>query len=268
MMTVSIWRAPRTLAACLAFPVLAHASLPSLANADTAETGQVLAGLHGELTWLASDSAAGFVAVAGLNLRAVAPASVMEANHGYLSELSAPLASVSGRAVEGGVEMTQYQAAGGMFMQWSLPTSGRSGSMSMTGLRVDLDSRAVHVDLAGDRGVGPLSDVRLWTFSEVVGERVLALAACAARATATCDSLAPQTLLLKQLVFTSEGADAFVSVLGLSVGARAALTQAGYFGDIRVSVVPEPASALMMLVGVLGLAGAARKARATTRATP
>lgn len=248
------------LRACLAMcALLAFGNIAAAQPVTLTATG----GLQGELRLDASeDFMAALVLMAG-HVRAIAPADLDEDFSAPYFSMRAPLASVVGVATDEGLRVDHIGTAGGLWLKSLAGDFIQSGTVTLTDFRIDLGRGVIHADLVGDHGVGTHDDVDIWRFAQLDGSRLLDVSACTAAQVPAC-APAPASLQLRSLTMTEEGIALLTQGLGRGAGARAALMAIPDFGTVTVSVVPEPASALMMLTGVLALAGLARRRRSAS----
>lgn len=241
--------------------------------------------LAGVATYVASPNvvtAVNVISVVGspypASLQAVSPAeleapiAISASGRGRYASLAsvAPLTQLS--VVQEGDQLTvqSLQSAGGFRVTTTKngATNG-SGSLTISDLKVDLQTKIIYADIVGANGVGVLNDHALWTYDSVAGP-VTFKPGFDKPFDAT---LSPPPLTFSGLFLAkaSDIDDIFVAALNLNNIGRVTFTAANNrsatnplgFGSITISAVPEPGAWASMVAGmaallVLGRRGAKR----------
>lgn len=231
--------------------------------------------LAGTATYVASTNvvtAVNVISVVGSpypsSLQAVSPAvlnapiAIGDSGRGRYASLSAvaPLTQLS--VVPQGDELTvqSLQTAGGF--QVTTTKNGATkgaGSLSISDLKVDLQTKTIYADIVGANGVGALNDHALWTYDSVSGPVTFK----PGFDKPFDETLSPPALTFSGLflVKASDIDDIFVAALNLNNIGRVTFTAANNrsatnpigFGSITISAVPEPAANALMVAGMAAL---------------
>jgi hypothetical protein len=231
--------------------------------------GYEMSNLRGGGTLAFSESLVGALEVAGIVTSAVAPAtvSVVTTEAGTQISANAPILSLSGDfdSTTAQFAATQVATMGGASMVAGKKNfATTTGSLSLTGITVDLGTKAIFADLTGGNGVGTVNDVHVWTYTNIDGATVFP----AVTGTTVANNK------LTGLVITDNAFNLFAKSLGLTNGGIAAMREITDYGvmDAQILVdvkapgvtpsVPEPSTYVMMGLGLVGLAFASKRARA------
>ena len=186
----------------------------------------------------------------------------------YVSgQLAAPLTSITGDWVEDNAVTVQALQSAGGFTLSTLKNGATlgAGSLSVSNIRVDLQTKKVFADIQGANGVGALDDYHLWSFAAQSDPLVL-----------TRDGfLTPGYTYSSNQVSTSglfastAALDMIQKALNLNNVGRSALNSmndptrngAGGFGYLTMTAVPEPSAIALAVAGLLaaGLLGRLRR---------
>lgn len=149
----------------------------------------------------------------------------------------------------------------------SIKSVSSGGSITVTDLDVDLQSKTIYARIIGGNGIGQIDHLALWRYSSLTGSTYPGSGSASASAT------------ISGLTITTEGYNAFFQSLGLYQLGRAALVGVTDYGSVSifvdaplelgppppwyVSSTPEPSSYAMMGLGLLGLRVVAQRRRAS-----
>lgn len=151
-----------------------------------------------------------------------------------------------------------FSTTGGVTLAVSpIKVVSSGGSITLTDLDVDLQSKTIYSTVIGGNGTGSLNHLALWNFDALNGDTAL-------------NGLSPKQLTLSDLHLTQEGFNAFAQSLALyRVGYAAALGGMNNFGSISVVInaplemgspppwyvgeLPEPSTYALMGLGLVGL---------------
>lgn len=192
-----------------------------------------------------------------------APIAISASGRGRYASLAvvAPLTQLNVLPQGDQLTVQSLQTAGGFQVTTTKngATNG-AGSLRISDLKVDLQTKTIHADIVGANGVGVLNDHALWTYDSVSGP-----------VTFKPDFDHPFESTLSPLALTFSGLflakasdiDAiFVAALNLNNIGRSTFTAANNrsvnnpfgFGSITISAVPEPGALALMVAGLAGLA--------------
>lgn len=218
--------------------------------------GWTMKDLQGGGTLTFSESLMGALDVAGIVTTAAGPATVT--SDGVTISAAAPVLTMSGELDMGAntFTATNVRTMGGALMTAAKKNfATTTGSLSVTGITVDLTTKAIFADLTGANGVGTVNGVHVWNYANIAGPTVFPVEVGVVNANNT----------LTGLTITSTAFDLFGKSLGLTAGGKAAMQSIDDYGtmvaSINVTVVPEPSTYALMGLGLVGLAFAAKRAR-------
>jgi hypothetical protein len=259
----------KTLAIAAAFAMAgaAHAATSSVTvevGGTASALGVGLSNLKGTGTLAFSVDLLGALDAGAIVVTAAAPGTVavVEATEDVGQKISAtaPLASLTASVddVAHNFTVTNVSTVGGATMTAPKKNFATTkGSLSITGITVDLGTKAITADIDGGNGVGVLNDVHVWDFTNLGGPVSFPSVGGPATATNT----------LTGLVITGEAFDIFAKSLGLTSGGIAAMREIKDYGvmtanvSLDVTAVPEPSAYMMVLAGLAAVGFAAKRAR-------
>jgi hypothetical protein len=178
----------------------------------------------------------------------------------------APILSVSGQfdasdllanGGSGSFTATNVGIPGGVSMVTGAPNFATTGgSLSVTGLSVDLASQGIFATVSGGNGLATRK-LRVWDFANIEGTPShLAY-------TAPPHSFPKWAVVMDQrltgLTITDEAFAAFSQGLGLKAAGIAVMLSAQDYGVMTITTIPEPSTYLLMGLGLVGVATLANK---------
>lgn len=183
------------------------------------------------------------------------------------ASMAAPVTTLSGDFAPGGIAVHTVGTAGGVYGYAPIANVGTTGgAWSITNLNIDLTQKRVYADLTGTNIAEPQSHVYLWDVALVEGASNLDLTGRKMDGSVFTGST---TFKLTGLSLNPEAVATFSQLLGLTRSGQRALQTVTDFGSIvstvSVSAVPEPEATASAVVGlgVVGIALAARRRRAS-----
>jgi len=226
--------------------------------------GVELSNLQGSGTLDFSADLLGALSVAGIVTTGVSPATLAEtvdAEDNVLIAATAPVANLSATidSTAGNFTVDKVVTQGG-----ALLTAGKKnfattkGSLSITGITVDLTTKAIYADVTGGNGAGTTNGLHVWNYTTIDGPITFP------SVTAPTSSINT----LKGLVITGTAFNVFAQSLGLTAGGIAAMESIKDYGvmtaniSMNVSAVPEPSTYALAGVGLLVAGFAAKRRRA------
>lgn len=185
-----------------------------------------------------------------------ADSSILRDNEGLYASISAtaPLSRFSIDTVSS--QVLGVGSKGGLTLSVDAKKSvSIGGTMTVTDLSADLNTHTIFATIIGANNVGTVTNVPLWTFSELI------------TGTTLYSGPGEYNNTLSGLVLTTEGYDKFVKSLGLLGSAKSALKGLEDFGTIEshidahmvLSTVPEPATYILMGLGLMGMGFVSRR---------
>jgi hypothetical protein len=225
--------------------------------------GWELSDLQGSGSLAFSADLIGALSVAGITTSITAPATGTVAADAIT--IAAPILTINRHfdatalRSEGGIAnytLNKVGTLGGAAMlapAANFATSG--GSLSVSAISVDLASKSIFARVSGGNGLAD-QRVRVWNYTSIEGD--------------TTQQLNNGTMVfnntLTGLTITSEAFDMFAQGLGLKAGGIAAMKSISDYGvmssTLSFTVLPEPSTYLMMGLGLVGLALAAKRRKA------
>lgn len=186
---------------------------------------------------------------------------------GSYSRTDIPSSSVYGN-LKSTIEQASVTSEGGITLNAAESTGlATGGSLSLSNLRLDIVRASVYADVQGGNDLGSLEGQRIFTLSPAspttLTSEVSRVLTCMIGPPCAYDPLNidfPTTMLY----IAPESYGLFDQALGLTSIGQAALRIAP-FGELGISVVPEPGAWLMMGLGLVGIGLTShRRHRATT----
>lgn len=251
----------------------AHASSTYVSVGDSAPSGIPFSG--GDFTLNTSAEFLGFLNIHKAAVEAVEP-SVVTAEistlpgQGLTRTAVSLTNAVNGVWVDNSGAITGLSSIGGVTLVTHFADKlSHGGTLSITNLQIDFQSQRVYASITGDfRGVGTaegyspdgsyvpttLNNFHLWSFTSYEGD--LSAGIVPAPLSGPFTSAIPP-FSLGNLAITQQGFDHVVSALKLYDLGTTTLQSVASYGSITTPV-PEPASASLLLVGLLGVAAVTR----------
>ena len=234
---------------------------------DVSAFGYTMGNLQGSGNLKFSDDLIGALAAAGATTTAVAPGVLNEGEDGSMS-VDAQILSLSG-VFDTDTKMftaTNVGTLGGANMFIKTNAKGfasTGGSLTITGISVDLTNHAILGNITGANGVGTQNKVKIWDYGNLSG----ATAYPAVTGTTVSDNV------VTGLTITQTAFDLFSKSLGLTPNGIAAMKGISDYGvmtshlsvDVQAPVtptVPEPGTYALMGLGLAGIVAAKRARRA------
>ncbi len=258
----------KSFAAVVAFAAFgaAHAEVTLATGGTVAEGGWELSNLQGTGTLSFSKTLLTALNAGGIDVTPVDPALVdtVFVKGKYTSvSAAAPVASLTGSVSGGSLAVTGVATSGGALQSAfddGLTNSG--GSLQITNITVDLNTKAVYADIEGGNDVGTLNKLHVWNYTNISGAT-------------TADLVNGSNTAVNQLTgltITKAGYDAFTQSLGLRQPGIEALLAVTDFGVIDSKItfdaagstevvpkVPEASTYAMMALGLVGIGAVARR---------
>lgn len=216
-------------------------------------------GWNGNAVLSFSPSLLAIINAGSMDLSPVSPASVTvtKSTNGRYRAASMDAPIQSGTAAFDGttVSLNSVSAAGGALLtaedDGDFVTKG--GSLSLTNLRIDLDTKRVYVSMVGANGVGTIDNLHMWNVSAVSGQTSFA----------AYSGVNTLTNEFTGLAITGEAFNLMSASLGLTETGRYAMATITSFGKIStvVRAVPEPSAPLLAGLGLALMALASRRSR-------
>ncbi len=164
--------------------------------------------------------------------------------------IAAPLVDIFGNLTPPNIYFERLTSAGGFALV--VPTANfasSGGSLSVTNLQVDFTTPGIYATVSGGNGLAAQT-VRVWDYAN--------------REDSTRIEIGGHSVAmgykLTGLTITSEAFELFQQGLGLRPGGIAAMQSIADYGVMTISI-PEPSTYALMGLGLLGVAGAARRNR-------
>ncbi len=206
----------------------------------------------------------GALNAASAKLAGISPAlfnSTNFANGKYITaQAAAPLTSLSGNLTGANTfAITGVQSAGGALVTTEKDGfATRGGSLSITNLRADFETKRVFASITGANGVGTVDNLFLWNYANSVG----------ATSGPLVNGVNSYKLDLNGLTITPEAFNLFSTALGLTAVGTTAFGAVTDFGKISGSfaftaaqtpAIPEPSTYALMGLGLVGIGLVARR---------
>lgn len=274
-------------AAALVSMGASHAVTATLTTTNTVtDSGWTLSNMSGTGRLTFSDTLISALNTASVQFETVAPADLTapkdpttgKYTKGGTAFVNAPVSSLTGNFDGTTLSVTEVVTAGGA-KQITIKNGATNGAgfLVIENLTVDLNAKLIKADLSGGNGFASVKGYNLWTFETLQGPTTFSVPNPAVETVFNVDNALRGLFFVNQV----DGLDKFALALNLNSTGRAALKavdnklstsnkdpvtgQAAGFGWINSSItvtatpVPEPSTYALMVVGLAGVAFAARR---------
>lgn len=247
----------------------AHADIERLTlftDGDTiGQFGYQLSDLQGGSTLSFSTSLMGALNGINITAKAVAPATVSLAKGAITVDAPVMQLSFFNPGSETGIfSVFKIKMMGGAMLAAEADDfTNTGGSLSITNISVDPATKGIYADLSGGNGVGSLKQTRIWDYANITG---------ATNFKVITGPIAMNNSITG-LTITEPAFELFAQSLGLTEAGRGAMLQITDYGKLdsaikvqglaRVPPLPEPSTYVLMGLGLVGMATAAKRHRRT-----
>jgi len=277
-------------AAALVSMGASHAVTATLTTTNSVtDSGWTLSNMSGTGRLTFSDTLISALNTASVQFETVAPADLTapkdpatgKYTKGGTAFVNAPVSSLTGNFDGTTLSVTEVVTAGGA-KQITVKNGATNGAgfLVIENLTVDLNAKLIKADLSGGNGFVSVKGYNLWSFETLQGPTTFSVPNPAVETVFNVDNALRGLFFVNQ----TDGLDKFSQALNLNSTGRAALKavdnklstsnkdpvtgQAAGFGWINSTItvtatptpaIPEPSTYALMLVGLAGVAFAARR---------